>query len=371
MTANKISIQSANKLLGLEVIRFLSAISVLIWHYQHFSFVGGDQVSFVKESQPFYSALSLFYSYGYYGVQAFWCISGFIFFWKYGDVISKKWITAKKFFVLRFSRLYPLHFVTLLLVCALQAIYIYKSNQYFVYQNNDLKYFLYQLFLASDWGFLKGYSFNGPIWSISVEVLVYFIFFAVLRLAGKKIYLNILVLILFGIAKYFKIENQIIDCLGFFYAGGLSALVLSSAEKWKYRYFISAAALGYILVAPVAMYIFPIRHQGILLLTYVPTLLYFFSKNIRVYPPIAKMIEALGNMTYSSYLIHFPIQLTIAIYYAYTNQQIPFYTNQLFLFFISITLILAFLIYRFLEMPAQNGIRNRFSRGAQGAKVQA
>ena len=29
----------SSKLLGLEVVRFVSALSVLIWHYQHFFYI--------------------------------------------------------------------------------------------------------------------------------------------------------------------------------------------------------------------------------------------------------------------------------------------------------------------------------------------
>ena len=164
-------VQQNNKLLGLEIVRFISALSVLVWHYQHFFYIANKPTDFFRELQPFYSLLSIFYDYGFYGVQVFWCISGFIFFWKYRDSIASKSITYKNFFILRFSRLYPLHLATLLLVLALQTMYFHQRDYFFVYQNNDIPHFIYQLFLASSWGFEKGYSFNGPIWSISVRKL--------------------------------------------------------------------------------------------------------------------------------------------------------------------------------------------------------
>jgi peptidoglycan/LPS O-acetylase OafA/YrhL len=74
-----------DKLLGLEVIRFISALSVLIWHYQHFFYIEDMPANFIREQQPFYEFLSLFYNYGGSGVQVFWCVSGFIFFWKYRE----------------------------------------------------------------------------------------------------------------------------------------------------------------------------------------------------------------------------------------------------------------------------------------------
>ena len=109
-------VQRNKKLLGLEVVRFFSAFAVLVWHYQHFFFMADNPKDFIREQQPLYFLFSLFYDYGFYGVKVFWYISGFIFFWKYRETISSKSITYKKFFVLRFSRLYPLHFFTLMLV---------------------------------------------------------------------------------------------------------------------------------------------------------------------------------------------------------------------------------------------------------------
>ena len=35
--------------------------------------------------------------------------------------------------------------------------------------------------MASEWGITQGESFDGPIWSVSVEVLVYLLFFLMLR----------------------------------------------------------------------------------------------------------------------------------------------------------------------------------------------
>src|SRR6266704_2885242 len=97
-----------NKLLGLELIRFMSAVALLVFHYQHFAFTGVMQpADFHRSDQPLYGILSFLYEYGFEGVRVFWCISGFIFFWIYRDSISGGLIRGRKFFLLRFSRLYP------------------------------------------------------------------------------------------------------------------------------------------------------------------------------------------------------------------------------------------------------------------------
>ena len=107
---------NGEKLIGLEALRFAAALAVLVWHYRHFLYVGLAPSGYVKEDQPFHAVLAPLYEYGYAGVELFWCISGFIFAWKYGETLRMGGMSLTRFMVLRFSRLYPLHLVTLLAV---------------------------------------------------------------------------------------------------------------------------------------------------------------------------------------------------------------------------------------------------------------
>ena len=153
------------KLIGLDIIRFLSAFAILIWHYQHFSFIGLNGSSLRTDQQPFYNQFELFYRYGNWAVFVFWCISGYVFFWKYREAIANRRVNGREFFVFRFSRLYPLHLVTLLAAAALQMAYYKVNHAYFVTEHNDTSRFLLHLGMASHWaGFRGGLSFNGPIW---------------------------------------------------------------------------------------------------------------------------------------------------------------------------------------------------------------
>ena len=94
-----------NKLLILEIIRFISSLAVIIWHYNLFFFIEKNPTNILNENLPFYSILKLFYNFGLEGVIVFWGISGFIFFWKYDDLISQKEISAKKSYVKLYSYL--------------------------------------------------------------------------------------------------------------------------------------------------------------------------------------------------------------------------------------------------------------------------
>jgi peptidoglycan/LPS O-acetylase OafA/YrhL len=43
---------------GLEILRFFSAFSVLVWHYQHF--YAAEKMAYVANEQPLYKYLSFF-----------------------------------------------------------------------------------------------------------------------------------------------------------------------------------------------------------------------------------------------------------------------------------------------------------------------
>ena len=151
----------------LDTLRGFASFAILIWHYQHFFFDGIERPpNFDRTVQPGYIILKPLYEYGEFAVYLFFILSGFIFFCMYSDGIARRSVSLKAFVLNRFSRLYPLHILTLLLTFGLQLIHLQLLNSYFVYQHNDLKHFLLQLGFMSFWGFQDGHSYNGPIWSV-------------------------------------------------------------------------------------------------------------------------------------------------------------------------------------------------------------
>jgi peptidoglycan/LPS O-acetylase OafA/YrhL len=359
---------ATNKLLGLEGLRFLATLSVLIWHYQHFAFIGDTPVDLIKAELPFYGLLLPFYEAGEYGVWIFWCISGFIFFWKYRDAISDRSVSGWTFFVFRLSRLYPLHFVTLLVVALLQPIYFALNQTFFVYQNNDFPHFLAQLLMASDWTPVRSESFNGPIWSVSVEVLVYAAFFLSLRFAIKSPLFNLIVVIACA-----NIPLQLCSCLAFFYAGGLAAIAKQAIASARSSRTIEFAAWCAAAVIPIVIGLISLRVAIVVwlsVLTYTPLLLFCLASEMPLPRPLQRLLEIAGNTTYSCYLLHFPIQLLIVITLSLLRQPVPFHDQLFWAAFVSATLIASHLVYRFFEAPAQSLIRSRLLRKHKAAPNQ-
>jgi peptidoglycan/LPS O-acetylase OafA/YrhL len=356
--------EAQDRIVGIELLRFASALAVLVFHYQHFAFVGYAPVDFIKEAQPFFRSLQLFYENGHYGVQVFWCISGFIFFWKYGNAIAERGISARAFFVLRVSRLYPLHLLTLLLMAALQPIYAARIRAYFVYHYNDLYHFVLQLFMASNWGLQAGDSFNGPVWSISVEILVYAIFFLVLRLFSASWVTIGAIVLTSAVAQALKLSSSpVSSCLWFFFLGCAAAVVFI-----KTRESVRLARLASSGAVLLALYV-PLKPKW-LLSVLSPAVIFLCVSHIRATPLTNRLLAPAGNMTYSSYMLHVPLQLMVVTYCAYTGARIPFYSPYFFVGYLVIVLTLAGLCYRYFEMPAQRLIRRRFMPRAP-AKVRS
>ena len=355
--------QGDEKIIGIELLRFASALAVLVFHYQHLAFVGTRlPPDFVREAQPFYPWLKLWYVNGFYGVQVFWCISGFIFYWKYGKSIAERGISAWRFSALRFSRLYPLHIVTLLFVAAMQVLYHASHGDTFIYSNNDPYHFILQLAMASNWS-QTSESFNGPIWSISVEVLVYAVFFVTLRyISGSALFLGAMALGAALVQITGLSVHPVYPCIMFFYLGCLTAWVYGrQAESQRRSAIATAGAAALAAVALLWMVLHGMQPKTFLVL-FTPALILLCVKLVPDIQAITRWLVPAGNMTYSSYLLHVPLQITAVTICAYAGWHMPFYSPACFLTFMAVTLFFSYWSYRLLEMPAQSRLRKLLLR---------
>jgi peptidoglycan/LPS O-acetylase OafA/YrhL len=346
---------SADRLAGLEILRFLCAASVLLWHYQVFWFFRSKAVHFERTAQPFYSVLWPFYEHGFEAVLYFWSISGFIFFFRYDRFIPTK-IGAYKFFVLRFSRLYPLHLATLFTVAILQFAYLRRNGNYFTYVDNTFKNFILNLFMVANLDFPNSSSFNGPIWSVSVEIIAYISFYLVCS-QTKLAQMTAVIASIFFAFLYATNEryNPILACLTFFYMGGGLSVIYRFARRLKATNLtFCLSGLAYII------YLFLGDRMQIdelirnLILIPFPILCAVclpFSQNALV-----QKISKLGNLTYSTYLLHFPATLAIVLIVPLEIASIR--TTSVFFFaFYGILLLVSWLCYQRFEMPVQGMLR--------------
>lgn len=365
------------RLIGLELLRFLAAIGVLIWHYQHFMFVGHDKAVYDAARLPFRHLFAPFYSYGYSGVELFWCISGFILTWKYGALISRKGLSFGRFVMLRVSRLYPLHLATLLVVAGLQALYLARYGETFVYLFNDPFHFVMNLLFANWWGFQSGESFNGPSWSVSAELLIYVAFFWITRRAGAGWRIDALAL--FGFAIAAPIANTVLGVKPaftgagtFFFVGALTCHLHSLIEtldlRWRRRCACSCAGLIAVCTALVATHLLKIAGAS---LPMFPAAMLLVQLLVRPRgQQIRALLTGLGNLTYASYMLHFPMQLATML--ILSTLAIPprtlVYSDWFMLAYLGGVFATAFFVFRWVEQPTQTMLRGLGRRQATSRK---
>lgn len=361
----------------LDALRGLAALTVIFWHWQHFfAPINPFGVPLQQDRQPFFSALSFLYRHGYTAVQLFFCLSGFIFYWLYADRIRSNAISFRRFSILRLSRLYPLHLATLLLVASGQLAYYAITQKQFVYQHNDWYHFVLNLFFASAWGVEKGFGFNAPIWSVSVEIFLYGVFFLICRHLRPG-----WVSVITGIAAGCAIQ-RIVGPLGigmvFFFLGGAVHIGIASVQR-------SVSSFHLHWIAPIATALFwivVVRESDPHLARSAPVMMqwfiadFFSACTLMLFPLtvlslalvemrrgyLGRRIAFLGDLSYSCYLLHFPLQLAIAL--AMTAWQVDqniAYSRAFMLLFFLLLLPASFASHRLFELPVQRWLRTRYA----------
>jgi len=368
------------RLYALDVSRGFAAMSVILWHWQHFYFSGVTiNPDFDRSSQPFYFLLKIFYEKGAAGVYYFFLLSGFIFFWLYKDSIKNRIVSFKLFWIQRFSRLYPLHFVTLLLVALLQAIYSSQQGDYFIYPFNDAYHFILNLGFASTWGMEQGFSFNAPIWSVSIEILLYFLFFILVFKQLGGLFLCLIISILSLLLNQLT-DEVLFKAASLFFLGGFIyhlTYIISIHYLHLTKLIYSITVLLWTLTI-IHFYLFDFRPWilmqadiGLFFLSNFPYYLLFpFTVcSLALYEinkgEFLKSISWIGNITYSSYLLHFPLQLVFALMAAYQLISSNFYLSPFFLIvFFAVLILVSYSTFIHFEMPMQKKIRDYASSKA-------
>ncbi|MFM2002203.1 MAG: hypothetical protein RI963_1629 [Planctomycetota bacterium] len=354
------------RLVNLDFARGLASLAVVLWHWQHFAFLGGYvSRGFRAEEQPFFFLLQPFYQKtATVAVPFFFTLSGFVFFWLYLTKIADRTCQAKEFILYRFARLYPLHFATLCLVTVLQGIYFRSNGTWFVYQFNDLYHWLLNLFFISSWGPQIGQSFNGPVWSVSIEVGLYILFFFFARFAPANLFTTFLVIITCDYARRLQLHALWPEAVECFFIGGLCFLMIDRYMRNKRRPSTELAILAATVVGWLSFLYWPegrdlIDRWGLTFYLLLPgaiiSLVLLETRGYLVSPKLAWI----GDTTYATYLLHFPLQLVFIL----VAQQLGtaanlVYSKAAFLLFMTILFAISVITYQYFERPAQRLIRN-------------
>jgi peptidoglycan/LPS O-acetylase OafA/YrhL len=363
------------RLHSLDAARGIAALAVVVWHWQHMYLIGGGKLD-DRSIQPFYDLLFPLYHSGWLAVEFFFTLSGFVFFWLYGHRIAGKSLGLGGFWLARFSRLYPLHFVTLLVIGALQVNLMTHGHDSFVYGGTNWPNFVLNLLFLQY--FVPGWTFNGPEWSVGVEVILYALFFLYCRLLKPNWILSLLGAVAVGLwvmQTQWALGRGIIG----FFAGGV---VYEAWRRLRDRTWI-APLITPLFVVTAALWIYTIVEVKFHFLTSMLDFLgvvgwWWVEMGFRLgLVPLTVLALALhesrgarfwqrlspiGDLTYALYLWHFPLQLAIASVVMLAGLPLaPIQTPLGFLAFFVVLIAISIASYRWIERPAQNWIRERFS----------
>jgi peptidoglycan/LPS O-acetylase OafA/YrhL len=357
------------RLASLDIARGLAALSVVLWHWQHF--FQGDRGELDRSTQPLYPWLHVFYeTSAHYAVTFFFVLSGFVFFWLYASAVASRQCSAKEFALYRFARLYPLHAATLFAVLALQLVYLAQHGTYFVYQNNDAYHFALHTLFLSHWGFEKGHSFNAPVWSVSLEIGLYACFFVLAFLRGAK-WVPVAAMVGFLIfVQTFGIGGRWPRAVEAFFTGGLTFFAIRAyLSRWPQRCLLDIPIAGLGLGMWVCMAVSPSFTAFILerdsaqlysRLLFPATIASLVVLEARLLPNI-EGLRWIGDISYSTYLIHFPLQiLFVLVFSAFGFSAAVFLSPWVLLLFFVVLVLLSLVSFSRFERPVQNVIRTKY-----------
>jgi peptidoglycan/LPS O-acetylase OafA/YrhL len=370
----------------LDILRGLAAITVVFFHYKHFLLIS-DTIGFDYGHMPFSAILMPFYLYGQFFVELFFAISGYVFFWLYARPIEVGRTDAWSFFVARFARLYPLYFLTLIIVAVLQIAYRSQYGDDFIYNEDTGANFVLNLLMVQQWLPYAVQSFNGPAWSISVEVFLYTLFFLLCVWRQNNIWVLGGLFIIGAVVRVLSDPTvDFVRGVPSFFEGGLvfyAVRALRRTENTIWRKRIMLALCGVLPLLWVVSYARGFHPINVLVEPGLFAAVFSVVGFLYVVMPLSLLalglmqdhwrapwlsrenlhkISWIGDISYSIYLIHFPLQLGLMLVLArlpFAERAVIFSSPLALLAFMALAAGLGWLSFRYFEMPMRRYLTRR------------
>lgn len=330
---------SRDRIPQVDAVRGIAAAAVAFVFHVHFLL--GDYRTGPLDGLPVFSWL---HDYGWTMVDLFFVVSGYIFAHVYasGEAFTAG---ARKFWVARFARLYPLHLLTLVIVAVVLALGTPVTGGSI---RTDGWHFALNLLMLQESGLNDRFSFNIPTWSISVEMLCYAIFFLVASQRFQRLAAWSAMLALGGLALTTSSDPSVVHI-----ARGICGF-FAGIIVYRHRDVSLAIPLALIAAGSVLSTLPTGFDAGsVLALTCWAGVLMFA-------PKLAflgwRPFTWLGDLSYSIYLIHAPVFWSLNIF-VFGGERVPDEMQLVALAgAVALILLLSDLSYRFFETPARRAI---------------
>lgn len=300
---------------SLESLRGIAALVVVLFH--------------VSWLTPLYH-LGLVRN-GYLMVDFFFILSGFVICHSYGNKIHTGTDTGR-FLWLRIGRLYPLHFVMIFVALGMECAKYLAEVKYGIvsvygaFAATNGYSFVTNLLLVHDWGFNHFPSYNTPSWSISAEFFVNILFCLILFVtkSSRKLVLVSIAFIAASAAVVIAGDDPglttmmdfgVFRCLIGFFIGVLvyqayRALGKMAPPALKTGFMADALPLVFGLLLVALLSVKETGPSDFLVLPLVAGFLFFLVRapgGLADRSLTAKPVSWLGKVSYSIYLVHYPI----------------------------------------------------------------
>lgn len=354
---------------SLDAIRGLAALGVVLFHY---NFVALGAAPFAAIMEPVYEA-------GHYLVDLFFVLSGYL--------LASIYAGNRNFPALvwrRIARLVPLHWATLVLVLGLRALMadagIPRPDE-----NGDAYHFVLNLLLLNSVGLQQGFSFNTPSWSISVEWVVNLALFALIACGVRRMLWPALALVVVSAGLLLQYRGHLSSAgmilgfldatvlrgmVGFFMGTALASLLpiprLPQGQgklAWDAGFLIAS---GGMLAAMASEDFRAARGADFLLPMLLMPVMIASSLRGRIVPAVLSLppLRILGEISYSIYLIHFPMLIVLILAKHYMGIDAAADSLAQLGIYLAMTLGLSCLSWRYFEVPMQSWL-NQWPRPMQ------
>jgi peptidoglycan/LPS O-acetylase OafA/YrhL len=328
----------------------------------------------IREWFPFDYGFRVLYplAFGYLGVDFFFVLSGFVIHYSYKEKLLSGNESASRFIWLRIARIYPLHLCILLLYLLNPIAITFLSSKGTIPDTYSIGYFFASLLMVQNWGFSDGLKWNGPAWSISTEFLAYLtypLWLFVFKIKLMKPFMAIFtsLLLALGLAFLFNklslpsIGSSIelvgpLRCVVEFIMGTLVAeLVIQrkTPTKWNEKLLITTVAFAGMGFNGWIFGLFD--YAFIPLFVFLVIFLVATSQYLADHPPIRALVF-MGEISYATYICHFLFKE----WFVFLNLPVLLRPILLVPLYITVVFIASWMLYKFIEIPAQKFLRNLF-----------